>query len=112
VHLGEFEQLLLLALIRLSDGAHGAAIAAEIEARTERQVSPGAVYTALDRMEARGFVQSWLGEATEARGGRRRKYYRLLPQGARALTRSYGAIKQMAAGLAAKLESLAEETGR
>jgi DNA-binding PadR family transcriptional regulator len=109
MHLGEFEQLLLFALIRLDGEAHGAAIAAEIVDRTDRHVSPGAVYTALDRMEARGFVRSWLGEATEERGGRRRKYYRLIPQGARALARSYGALKQMAAGVSAKLEALAEE---
>jgi DNA-binding PadR family transcriptional regulator len=107
MHLGEFEQLLLFALVRLDCEAHGASISSEISARTGRQVSPGAVYTALDRLETRGFVESWIGEATEERGGRRRKYYRLLPAGARSLQRSYGSLRQMAAGALAKLDSLA-----
>jgi DNA-binding PadR family transcriptional regulator len=106
-HLGEFEQLLLFALVRLEGEAHGAAIASEIHARTGRELSPGAVYTALDRLAARRYVTSWLGEATEERGGRRRKFYRLLPEGARVLQRSYGALRQMATGVAAKLDALA-----
>jgi DNA-binding PadR family transcriptional regulator len=111
MHLGEFEQLILFALVRLDDSAHGAAIATEILRRTGRTVSAGAVYTALDRMESRGFVSSWIGEATETRGGRRRKYYRLLPQGAQVLYRSHGALRQMAAGVLTRLESLAGEGG-
>jgi PadR family transcriptional regulator, regulatory protein PadR len=107
-HLGEFEQLLLFALLRLGDEAHGTAIASEIQARIGREVSPGAVYTALDRLAQRRFVTSRLGEGTAERGGRRRKFYRLLPEGARALRRSYGALRQMATGVAARLDALAD----
>jgi PadR family transcriptional regulator len=110
MHLGEFEQILLFALLRQDGEAHGAAIALEIEARTGRQVSPGAVYTALDRMEGRGLIESWLDDASDERGGRRRKYYRMLPLGARALQRSYGTLREMAKGVGPKLDALARES--
>jgi DNA-binding PadR family transcriptional regulator len=101
--LGEFEQLLLLALLRLGDDAHGVALRREIERRTGRDVSAGAVYTALERLEARGLVRSAWGEPTAERGGKRKKLYRIEPLGQRVLSRSYGALQQMARGLAAKL---------
>jgi len=65
------------------------------------------VYTALDRMETKGLVASWIGETVPERGGRRRKVYRLLPLGARALQQSYEMLRAMATGLAPRLESLA-----
>lgn len=102
--LGEFEQLLLFALLRLGDEAHGVTLRREIERRTGRDVSAGAVYTALERLEARGLVRSSWGEPTAERGGKRKKLYRIEPLGVRALGRSYGALQQMARGLAAKLE--------
>ena len=109
--LGEFEQLILLALVELEDEAYGAAIGRTIEERTGRDVSPGAVYTALDRLQTRGFITSEVGEPTPERGGRRRKYYRLEPEGAMELNRSIEVIKSMSAGLMNKLETLAGGTG-
>lgn len=107
--LGEFEQILLFALVRLKGEAHGAAIAEEIESRTGRSISPGALYTALDRMEAKGWVASWIGDSTPERGGRRRKVYRMLPTGARELRGSYEELRRMASGALPRLDALADE---
>jgi PadR family transcriptional regulator, regulatory protein PadR len=109
VHLGDFEQILLFAVLRLGEGAHGGAIRDEIERRIARVVSPGATYTAMDRLEERGFVVSWIGETAPARGGRRRKYYRLTSYGAQALERSYSDLRDMATGLLPRLSALAAE---
>jgi PadR family transcriptional regulator, regulatory protein PadR len=103
---GEFEQLILFAVVRLGAGATAVTIRQEIESRTSRTVSSGALYTALDRLEGRGFVQSRLGEPTAARGGRRKRHYAIEPAGARALTRSYDALQKMASGMTARLQSL------
>ena len=108
-HLGEFEQLLMFALLDLEADAHGVSIRQAIGQRTGRQVSPGAVYTALERLESRGFVASRVGDTTPARGGRRRKYYDLEPQGAEALKRSYDTLASMAEGLESKLAGLAAQ---
>lgn len=96
---GEFEQLVLFALLRLGKGAYGVSIRQEIEARTRRNVSAGAVYTALERMEEKGYVASRLGDPTPERGGKRKKFYKLKPLGARALTRAYAGVQAMAEGL-------------
>jgi len=104
--LGEFEQLLLFALARLGDEAHGSTIRRELERRAGRVVSPGAVYTALDRLESRGLVVSWLGGGTPERGGRRRRFYRLEPEGARELHSAYASLQRMAEGIAERLPSL------
>lgn len=105
--LGEFEQLILFALVDLGEDAYGAAVGRAIEERTGRAVSAGAVYTALDRLEARGFVTSTVGDPTPERGGRRKKFYALEPAGAMELHRSVEALKAMSAGLLARLESMA-----
>jgi DNA-binding PadR family transcriptional regulator len=105
--LGEFEQLLLFALLRLEDDAYGVTIRSEIERRTGRAPSPGAIYTALSRLEAEGLVSSRLGDATPARGGRRKKYYGMEPSGAEALQRSFSALREMSDGLLPKLAKLA-----
>lgn len=102
--LGEFEQLILFALVQLEDEAYGASIGRAIEERTGRQVSAGAIYTALDRLAARGLVTAEVGEPTPERGGRRRKYYTLEPQGAIELRRSVDVIRSMSDGLIPKLE--------
>lgn len=104
--LGEFEQLLLFALVRLGSDAHGVMIRQEIEQRTGRLVSAGAVYTAMDRLEGRGFVSSRMGDPTPERGGRRKKLYTIEPRGAKALTDSYGALQEMAKGLGSKIADL------
>lgn len=107
--LGEFEQLILFALVQLDDEAYGAAIGRAIEDRTGRTVSAGAIYTALDRLAARGLVTSEVGEPTAERGGRRRKYYTLEPAGAVELSRSVDVIRSMSEGLMPKVEALAAE---
>jgi DNA-binding PadR family transcriptional regulator len=104
--LGEFEQLILFALLDLEDEAYGAAIVRSIEERTGREVSPGAVYTALDRLASRDLVSSEVGEPTPERGGRRRRYYRLEPEGALELNRSVDVLRSMSAGLLPKLEAM------
>lgn len=101
--LGEFEQLVLLAVLRLEDEAYGAGISRELREKAGRDASPGAIFTTLERLEARGLVRSRYGEPTPERGGRRKRYYRLRSAGQRALARSYTATIRMAQGLEAKL---------
>lgn len=105
--LGEFEQLIILAILRLGEHAYGVRIRRAIEDGTGRDVSAGAVYTALGRLEGRGFVTSRLGETTPDRSGKRRKYYKLEPAGASALYRTYSDIQRMAEGLVPDLAGLA-----
>jgi DNA-binding PadR family transcriptional regulator len=97
--LGEFEQLVLLAVVRLDDNAYGATIRGELLERAGRDVSPGAIFTTLERLEARGLVTSRYGEPTPERGGRRKRYYSLRPEGRRALADSLDTIRRMARGL-------------
>src|SRR3954465_4141520 len=104
--LGEFEQIVLMAVVRLEDDAYGATIRRDIETRTGRRLSISAVYTTLDRLESKGLVRSWTGEPTPERGGRRRKHFGLLPPGARALRQAYTAYSDMATGLERKLKAL------
>jgi PadR family transcriptional regulator, regulatory protein PadR len=101
--LGTFEQLLLLALVRLGDDTYGVPIRTEIEARTGRLVSPGAIHTALDRLEQRGLVRSALGEPSAARGGKRKRLYRLTASGSRAIANVHGQMAEMARGLKPRL---------
>ena len=105
-HLGEFEQLILLALLRLRGNAYGVSIRSEIEERTGRNVSSGALYTTLDRMERKGLITSRIGEPTAERGGRRKKFYRPSREGGRALRASYQALRNMAEGLEGEMEAL------
>lgn len=99
--LGEFEQVVLFAVAQVDD-AYGATIREEIERRTSRQVSAGAIYTTLDRLEARGLLTSWWGEPTPERGGKRKRHFKLKPAGREALTRSWQAMRAMARGFDAK----------
>ncbi len=103
---GEFEQLILFALVRLGADVSAIAIREQIDARAGRAVSSGALYTALERLETRGFVVSRFGDPTPERGGKRKRLYTIEPAGARALTRSYDALRKMANGLGAKLGTL------
>jgi PadR family transcriptional regulator, regulatory protein PadR len=104
--LGEFEQLVLIAVLRLQEDAYGASVRREIEARTGRRLSISAVYTTLERLEQKGCVRCWIGGPTPQRGGRRRKHFELLPLGARALKAAYRAYAGMTAGLEARLKAL------
>ena len=106
VHRGEFELLLLLALLQARDEVYGVQIRALIEERTGRIVSPGAVYTALDRLERRNLVSSRLGEPTQQRGGKRKRYYRIEPAGATLLRQSQQALARMARGVNPEVEAL------
>ena len=98
-YLGEFEQLVLLALIRLEDNAYGMTIRQMIEERTSRAVAIGQVYSALERLEQKRFLTSRVAGPEPVRGGRSKKLYRLSPAGAEALTNSRQMMASMAEGL-------------
>lgn len=87
-YLGEFEMVVMLTLLHLEDGAYGMTIRMDIEERTGRTVSIGAVYTTLRRLQRKGYVSSELGEPSPSRGGRAKKYFTLEPDGLAALQRS------------------------
>ena len=103
VILGEFEQLVMLTVLRLGDDAYGAAVRQELQERAGRDVSPGAVFTTLERLEERGLVASRYGDPTPERGGRRKRYYRLRQDGRRALAHSLQTLRRVAEGLEAGL---------
>lgn len=103
--LGEFEQLVLLSLTRLGQDAYGVPIADDIGARTGREISLGAVYKTLERLEDKGLVSSRIGEPTAERGGRRKKHYRIAAVGQRALRQSMAALRNMADGLESELKA-------
>ena len=97
--LGEFEQLVLLGLLRLGPEVYGAAVSLEIEQQTGRAVSVSAVHTTLDRLEDKRLIRSRLGEPTPQRGGKRKRHYEVLPAGVRALQHALGGLRRMTAGL-------------
>lgn len=97
--MGEFEHLVLLAILRLGNDAYGMEVREEIEDRTGREVSYGAVYTTLDRLEAKGYASHRLGEATAERGGRARKYFRVEPAGRDALRATRSVVDLMSEGV-------------
>lgn len=97
--LGDLEQLVLLATLRLGDGAYGVTIRDEIDQRAGRQVTLGSIYKALERLEKKGLLGSRMGEPEPVRGGRRRRLYRLHPAGQAALDRSVGGLLAMLEGL-------------
>jgi DNA-binding PadR family transcriptional regulator len=97
--LGEFEQVVLLAIAHLDGDAYGTTIRREIEARTGRVIAIGALYTALDRLELKGCVSSTLSDPTPRRGGRAKRFFRLERCGMTALKRSRETLESMWAGL-------------
>jgi DNA-binding PadR family transcriptional regulator len=98
-YLGEFEQLVLLAVARLRDDAYGVAIQEEIGSRTGTDVAVASVYAALDRLERSGLVDSSIGAPTPERGGRAKRFFSLRPAGSWALHRSRSALASMWDGL-------------
>jgi DNA-binding PadR family transcriptional regulator len=106
--LGEFEQLVLLAILHLADGGtsdvYGVPIVDEIERRTGRTASRVAVYIALRRLEHKGLVRTWMGEPIAARGGKSRRCVRVTPTGEQALYDARYAMEQMWRGLDPRLE--------
>lgn len=94
-YLGEFEQIVLLALSRLGRDAYGMTVRREIESTTDRRVSIGAVYATLERLETKGYVGSSLSSPTPERGGRAKRLYELTPEGALALKRSKQLLEKL-----------------
>jgi len=97
--LGEFEQIVLLSVARLGDQGYGVTVRREIERRTGRDVTIGAVYATLSRLEEKKFASSYEGEAEPRRGGRARRHFRIEPAGVRALRGSRGMLDAMWDGL-------------
>ncbi len=93
--LGEFEYVILTVAATLDENAYGAAIRAEIEQKTGRQCSIGALYTTIERLEAKGLLKSWMGEATPQRGGRAKRMVRVTPKGIQAAKQFYEAITRI-----------------
>ena len=104
--IGEFEQLVLLALMRLGNGAYGAAIMREIRERSGREIAVGTMYMTLARLEEKKLICAYVGQPTPQRGGRRRKHYLLDTAGQRALGRAYRVFTTMAEGIEGELAKL------
>lgn len=100
--LGGFEQIVLLALLRLGDGAYGVPIRREIERRTGRAVTIGALYSTLDRLEAKGLVSSTFSDPKPERGGRSRRYFHCEAAGVRALEHARDILASMWQGINTK----------
>jgi DNA-binding PadR family transcriptional regulator len=97
--LGGFEQAVMLAIVRLREQAYGRAILREVQERLERQIAAGAVHATLERLEDKGLIASRLGSGTPVRGGRARRFYRLLPAGVRALNDARAVVDTLWHGL-------------
>src|ERR1700689_3330146 len=98
-YLGEFEHVVILALLRLADRAYGVTVRQEIEARIGREASIGAIYATLDRLENKGYVKSQLGEPTPERGGRSKRFFRVTAKGMSAVNRTHRALRSLSQGL-------------
>ena len=103
-YLGEFEQIVLLAILRLGDDAYAIPVREEIEHRTGRKVARGALYTALDRLEVKGCLRSRMSDPLPERGGRSRRYYTVTPSGLAALRASRAALLALWQGVESRLE--------
>jgi PadR family transcriptional regulator PadR len=95
---GEVEQLVLIALVRLGEGTYAVPIRALVEQETGLALSRGAVYVTLERLEAKGYVASWFAEPIAVRGGKARRVFRLTPAGLAAARASKAAVDRLAAG--------------
>jgi PadR family transcriptional regulator PadR len=98
-YLGEFEQIVLLALLRLASQAYGVTVRQEIELRTGREVSIGAIYATLARLETKGFVNSRFGDPTPERGGRSKRFFRVTAKAVKAVNRTHRALRSSTKGL-------------
>src|SRR5262245_48695420 len=106
VYLGEFELLVLLAVLRLGDAAYGVTIADELGRETSRELTAGAIYKTLGRLQQKGYVSVRIGDPTPQRGGRRKKFYRIEPLGSRALKQAFADLRRLTRGLGRTLEAL------
>jgi PadR family transcriptional regulator PadR len=99
LYLGELEQIVLLAVLRIGSEAYASPILEEIEAQTGRRLSRGALYTALDRLETKGCLRSRIGEPLPERGGRARRYFSVTPAAVRTLKSTRGSLMRLWQGL-------------
>ena len=99
LNLGEFEQLILLAILRLGDDAYGVTVRAELADRAGRHVTPGALYTTLERLETKGLISSRMSDPTPQRGGRAKRHVTVTAAGREALTRALQAYERLLDGL-------------
>lgn len=97
--LGSLESMLLITIIRLTHRAYGVTIRRELLTRAKKDVAIGAIYTALERLERKGFVESWLGEPTSVRGGRAKRFYRVTARGLKVLNETQREIQGLMVGL-------------
>ena len=97
--LGEFEYLLLSAAAKLGEDAYGAAIRREIEDATKRRCAVGALYTTLDRLEAKGLVKTWMGDPTPQRGGRPKRMVHVTAEGVQEAKSFFRAVSRASRGL-------------
>ena len=97
--LGEFEQVVLLATLRLGNEAYGVTIKDEIVARTGRNPSPGALYTTLERLEEKGLLSSRVGEATAERGGRAKRFVKVTQKGLGSLAKAHESYNRLIEGI-------------
>ena len=109
-YLGEFELMVLLAVMRLGEGAYGVAIARELSGLRGQEVAIGSVYAALDRMERKGAVRSALGERTPERGGRAKRYFQLTGDGQRSVEETRRALERLWTAVPAMVAPLGKET--
>jgi DNA-binding PadR family transcriptional regulator len=105
-YLGEFEQMVMLAILKLADNAYGVSIRELLIDAIGRDVSVGALYTTLERLEKKGLLTSSQGEAIAQRGGRAKKYYVVSGQGKQALNRSKNALETLWQGIQLKQKAL------
>lgn len=103
-YLGEFEYAILLAVLHAGDDAYAVPVRGVLEERTGRPVARGALYTGLERLEAKGCLRSRMGDPTPERGGRARRYFTVTPLGLRALRATHTALARLSEGLDAVLE--------
>lgn len=108
--IGQFEYLLLTAAARLGEEAYGAAIRQEIQGATKRRCSIGALYTTLDRLETKGLLKTWMGDATPQRGGRAKRMVRVTAKGIQAATAFYDAVTRVSRGVTWEANRIATRT--
>ena len=99
IYLGEFEYAVLLAVLHLEEGAYAVPVREVIEQRTGRPVARGALYTGLDRLEAKGCLKSRMGDPSEERGGKARRYYTVTAAGLKAIRATHEAFASLTKGL-------------
>lgn len=104
LYLGEFEYAVLLAVLHLGDDAYGVPVREVLEQRTGRPVARGALYTALERLEAKGCLRSRMGDPTPERGGKARRYFTVTPAGLKAIRSTHAALNRLSQGLETILE--------